>query len=270
MTFTDALFIATAAFCAGVMNAIAGGGTFLTLPALIYIGVPAKIANATSTVALWPGSIAGAVGYLPELKAQQNKWPLFFISVIGSLLGALLLLATGESTFRLLIPWLMLVATVLFAAGPALTKRLRWKTEVVTDTNRLTLVTIAMQSVIAVYGGYFGAGIGILMLAALAISGMDDLHAMNGLKNGLATSINGVAVVTFIAMDLIPVPPFLPWIQNDDVLWWPQVTVMVLASMAGGLSGVKLARLLPTRITRAVITTIGTVLTVSFFYTTYG
>ncbi|MGC1274991.1 MAG: sulfite exporter TauE/SafE family protein, partial [Planctomycetaceae bacterium] len=270
MTLADALFIAAAAFCAGVMNSIAGGGTFLTLPALIYVGVPAKIANATSTVALWPGSIAGAVGYLPELKAQRNKWPLFFISAVGSLLGALLLLATGESTFRLLIPWLMLVATVLFAAGPALTKRLRWKTDIVTDTNRLTIATIVVQFAIAIYGGYFGAGIGILMLAALALSGMDDLHAMNGLKNGLATSINGIAVVTFVAMDLLPLPSFVPWIKNDDVLWWPQVIVMVLASIAGGVTGVKLARLLPTRITRAVITTIGVVLTASFFYTTYA
>ncbi|HEX6987447.1 MAG TPA: sulfite exporter TauE/SafE family protein [Planctomycetaceae bacterium] len=270
MTLADALLLVAAAFGAGVMNSIAGGGTFLTLPTLIFTGVPAKIANATSTVALWPGSLAGALGYLPEIKAQRRRWPLFAVSFVGGLLGALLLLATGETTFRLLIPWLLLVATALFAAGPALTKRFRWRAEVAPDAGRLTLATVALQFAIAVYGGYFGAGIGILMLAALALSGMDDLHAMNGLKNGLATAINGIAVVTFVAMDLLPLPSWLPWIKSDDVIWWPQAVAMVLASIAGGLAGVKLARRLPTRVTRGVITTIGTVLTAWFFYETYA
>jgi uncharacterized membrane protein YfcA len=269
MTLSDALLLFAAAFGAGVMNAIAGGGTFLTLPTLIFTGVPAKIANATSTVALWPGSLAGALGYLPEIRAQRGRRALFAISFAGGLLGALLLLATGEATFRLLIPWLMLIATVLFAAGPKVMRWVRREAEATPDTGRLTLATAMMQFVIAIYGGYFGAGIGILMLAALALSGMDDLHAMNGLKNGLATAINGIAVVTFIAMDLLPVPSAL-WVKADDVIWWPQAGVMVVASIAGGFAGVKLARVLPTRVTRAVITTIGCVLTAAFFYKTYA
>lgn len=270
MTPTDALLLILAAFGAGVMNSIAGGGTFLTLPMLIFTGVPAKIANATSTVALWPGSVASVYGYLPELKAQRGRRPLFVISFIGGLIGALLLLATGESTFRLLIPWLLLVATVLFGFGPTITRRLRRGAAAVPDVGQLTASTMIMQFAIAVYGGYFGAGIGILMLAALALSGMEDLHAMNGLKNGLATAINGIAVVTFIVMDLLPLPSFIPWIKNDDVLWWPQVAVMIVASIAGGIAGVKLARWLPTRVTRGVILTIGIVLTAAFFYRTYG
>ncbi|MBA3312846.1 MAG: sulfite exporter TauE/SafE family protein [Planctomycetaceae bacterium] len=270
MSLADAFLLIAAAFGAGVMNSIAGGGTFLTLPMLIFTGVPAKIANATSTVALWPGSVASAIGYLPELKAQRGRRALFAISFVGGLLGALLLLATGESTFRLLIPWLLLVATVLFAAGPAITRRLRKDAQSVPDLGRLTAATAVSQFAIAVYGGYFGAGIGILMLAALALSGMDDLHAMNGLKNGLATAINGIAVITFVAMDLLPLASMMPWLKNDDVLWWPQVFVMMLAAIAGGLVGVKLARVLPTRVTRTVITTIGTVLTVAFFYKTYA
>lgn len=270
MSLIDALLLTLAAFGAGAMNSIAGGGRFIALPTLIWLGVPARIANATSAVALWPGSLAGALGYLPELKAQRHKWPLYFLSFFGGLIGALLLLATGESTFRMMIPWLMLAATVLFASGPSLTKRFRWKTSIVADTHRLTFATIAMQFVIAVYGGYFGAGIGILMLAALSMSGMDDLHAMNGLKNGLATSINGVAAITFVAMDLLPLSSFVPWIIDGDVLYWPQLIVMVIASIAGGLAGVKLARLLPTRITRAMIIAISTLLTVAFFYTTYA
>lgn len=270
LTLLKAVLLFVAAFGAGVMNSIAGGGTFLTLPMLIFTGVPAKIANATSTVALWPGSVASAYGYLPELRAQQGRRPLFLISFAGGLLGALLLLATGESTFRLLIPWLLLVATALFGLGPSITRRLRRDAARVPDIGKLTLATAVTQFVIAVYGGYFGAGIGILMLAALALSGMEDLHAMNGLKNGLATAINGIAVFTFIVLDLIPIPSSIPWIQNEDVLWWPQVVVMVLASIAGGIAGVRLARWLPTRITRGVILTIGIVLTASFFYKTYG
>ncbi len=270
MSFTDAILLFAAAFGAGVMNSIAGGGTFLTLPMLIFTGVPAKIANATSTVALWPGSVASAVGYLPELRSQQNRWALFAISAVGGLLGALLLLATGESTFRLLIPWLLLVATVLFAAGPAITKRLRRDAQSIPDFGRLTMATAISQFAIAVYGGYFGAGIGILMLAALALSGMDDLHAMNGLKNGLATAINGIAVITFVAMDLLPLSSIMPWLKHGDVLFWPQALVMMIASIAGGLAGVKLARVLPTRITRGVISTIGVVLTIWFFYETYA
>lgn len=270
MSFPDALILIAAAFGAGVMNSIAGGGTFLTLPTLIFTGVPAKIANATSTVALWPGSIASTLGYLPEIKAQRGRRALFLISAIGGLLGALLLLATGESTFRLLIPWLLLVATVLFGTGPMITKRLRRQAHTHHDVGRLTAATAISQFAIAVYGGYFGAGIGILMLAALALSGMDDLHAMNGLKNGLATAINGIAVVTFIAMDLLPLGKIFPWLKNDDVLSWPQLLVMMLASIAGGIAGVRLARILPTRVTRAVILTIAIVLTAAFFYKTYG
>jgi uncharacterized membrane protein YfcA len=252
------------------MNSIAGGGTFLTLPTLIFTGVPAKIANATSTVALWPGSVASTLGYLPELKEQRGRRALFLISAVGGLLGALLLLATGESTFRLMIPWLLLVATVLFGTGPMITRRLRRNAHATPDFGRLTAATAISQFVIAVYGGYFGAGIGILMLAALALSGMEDLHAMNGLKNGLATAINGIAVVTFVAMDALPFGKLFPWLKNDDVLWWPQLLVMMCASIAGGIAGVRLARILPTRVTRGVILTIGIVLTTSFFYKTYG
>ncbi len=270
MSFVDALCLVAAAFGAGVMNSIAGGGTFLTLPTLIFTGVPAKIANATSTVALWPGSIASTLGYLPELKEQRGRRALFLISAVGGLLGALLLLATGESTFRLMIPWLLLVATVLFGTGPMITRRLRRNAHATPDFGRLTAATAISQFVIAVYGGYFGAGIGILMLAALALSGMEDLHAMNGLKNGLATAINGIAVVTFVAMDALPVGKLLPGLKNDDVLWWPQLLVMMCASIAGGIAGVRLARILPTRVTRGVILTIGIVLTTSFFYKTYG
>lgn len=255
MTPSDAALIALAAFGAGVMNSIAGGGTFLTLPTLIFTGVAPVQANATSTVALLPGSFASALGYLPELKQQRLLLPLAGISLVGSLIGALLLLVTPESTFEVLIPWLMLTATVLFAAGPAIMRRMRKGAAAMPVHDRLTVAAATGQFVIAVYGGYFGAGIGILMLAALALAGMENLHAMNALKNGLATSINSVAVVTFLIAGIV---------------LWQQAAVMVVASVAGGFTGVKLARVLPTRVTRAAITTIGVVLTLWFFYKTYA
>ncbi len=277
MSLPDAAILFLAAFGAGVMNSIAGGGTFLTLPTLILTGVPAKIANATSTVALWPGSVASTLGYLPELKAQRGRWPLGIISLVGGLIGAGLLLGTGERTFQLLVPWLLLVATVLFAGGPAITRRVRRGATTTPDAGRLTLAVAISQFAIAVYGGYFGAGIGILMLAALALSGMDDLHAMNGLKNGLATAINGIAVLAFVVAQLVPpdalFPGFshaVPWWPTGDVIYWPEAAVMLVGAVAGGVTGVRLARRLPTRVTRGAITTIGATLTAWFFYRTYA
>lgn len=255
MTFADAALIAVAAFGGGMMNSIAGGGTFLTLPTLLFTGVDPIRANATSTVALLPGSLASALGYLPELKSQKLLVPLAGVSLVGSLIGAVLLLVTPASTFETLIPWLMLVATALFAGGPALTRWLRRGAATMTVHDRLTPGAVLGQFVIAVYGGYFGAGIGILMLAALALAGMEDLHAMNALKNGLATAINSIAVVTFLIAGIV---------------LWQQAAVMIVASVAGGIAGVRLARRLPTAVTRGIITTIGVTLTGWFFWKTYG
>lgn len=255
MSPAEAALLFAAAFGAGVMNSIAGGGTFLTLPALIFTGVEPRAANATSTVALLPGSLASALGYLPELRRQRRLLPLAAVSLAGSLIGAVLLLVTPERTFEALIPWLMLVATALFAGGPKITRLMRREAAVLHHDGRLTAATMAGQFAIAVYGGYFGAGIGILMLAALALAGMEELHAMNGLKNGLATAINSVAVATFLIAGIV---------------LWPQAVVMIAASVAGGLAGVKLARVLPTSVTRSAITTIGVVLTAWFFYAAYA
>lgn len=269
MNPTDALLVFVAAFGAGVMNAIAGGGTFLTLPMLIYVGIPAKAANATSTVALWPGNVASTLGYWPELQNQTGRGVFFATSLFGGMLGAFLLMATGEATFRLMIPWLILVATALFAAGPLITRRLRGDEAAPRDSRRTRAGAVLAQFVIAIYGGYFGAGIGILMLAALALSGMEDIHQMNGLKNGLATAIKGTAVFTFIAMDLLPAPDFVPW-EDQNILVWPELIVMIVGSIAGGIAGVKLAKRLPTRLTRGIIITIGAILTAAFFYKIYG
>lgn len=264
----DALLIFIAAFGGGVMNALAGGGTFLTLPALVFIGVPAKVANATSAVALWPGTIASAIGYLPEIRQQPGRNLLFVISLIGGFVGAFLLLKTEETVFARMIPWLMLLATILFGMGSRITRWLA-RSEAGGESPRITsFFSVAILLAVAVYGGFFGAGMGILMLAALAMLGMEDVHKMNGLKNGLVTAINGIAVVAFTTADVAPMPSFVPW-EADKILLWPHIIVMTVGSIVGGIAGVKLAKALPDAVMRGIILLIAGSLTAWFFNMTY-
>ncbi|HWH08335.1 MAG TPA: sulfite exporter TauE/SafE family protein, partial [Candidatus Thermoplasmatota archaeon] len=184
-----------AALAAGALNAVAGGGSFFTFPALVLAGVPAVPANATSAVALWPASVASAAAFREDLKhPRRTLWVLGGVSLLGGLLGALLLLLTPERAFEGLVPWLLLVATLVFAFGPRLTAALRAR------DLRLPLAGMALvQLLVATYGGYFGGGMGIMMLAAFAAMGMEDLNAMNGLKAILGVLLNGVAIAAFVA-----------------------------------------------------------------------
>lgn len=253
ITLLDALVLFIAAFGGGALNSVAGGGSFLSFPALVFTGVPARLANATSTVALWPGSAAAARAYRAELMTQRARLvPLSLVSLLGGYLGARLLLGTSENTFRLLVPYLLLLATGLFAFGGALTARVRaWRGhEAPGPEARVSPLGLLLQLVIATYGGYFGGGIGILMLAALAVSGMEDVHAMNGLKNWLATCINGVAVVTFIL---------------SGAVLWPQAAVMVLGAIAGGYVGASTARRVDPKLVRRFVIAVGCTLTLYFF-----
>src|ERR1700704_307542 len=203
MTFLQALALFIAAMLGGALNSVAGGGSFITLPTLIFTGVPSKIANATSTVALWPASVASVGAYRKEL-VKQNRTLLLVLgitSLIGGLLGALLLLGTSQNTFVQLLPYLLLLATVLFAVSGPITTRLRARAAARSNkqTNQVswrTLTIIALfQLIIATYGGYFGGGIGILMLATLGLMGMENINEMNAVKTVLQTVINGVAVI---------------------------------------------------------------------------
>ncbi|HEU4328782.1 MAG TPA: sulfite exporter TauE/SafE family protein [Roseiflexaceae bacterium] len=253
MTLVDAIVLFVAAFGGGALNSVAGGGSFLSFPALLFTGVDAKLANATSTVALWPGSAAAARAYRAELMQQRSSLiPLSLVSVVGGFLGARLLLGTSESTFRLLVPYLLLVATLLFAFGSPLTAKVRqWRGGAARPSGQgVSWVGLALQLVIATYGGYFGGGIGILMLAALAVAGMEDVHAMNGLKNWLATCINGVAVLTFIL---------------SGAVLWPQAAVMILGATIGGYGGAATARRLDPKLIRRFVIAVGCMLTVYFF-----
>ena len=187
------LFVAAAV--GGAINSVAGGGSFVAFPALLFAGVPPVPANATNTIALWPGSLASAVAYRRELArcrgASCSRWapPVS----LGGAAGSLLLLRTSDHTFVLLIPWLLLFATVLFSFGGAVTRKLRARAP-----GPRSASAIGAQLFIGVYGGYFGGGIGIMMLAVLSLLGMTDIHRMNSLKAVLGTLVNGVAVVAFV------------------------------------------------------------------------
>jgi uncharacterized membrane protein YfcA len=242
----DFLLLFAAALVAGMMNAVAGGGSFVTFPALVFTGVPSIIANASSTVAVSPGSFASAWGYRHDFPAlpKIGIWPLVAASLVGGICGALLLLLTPQHTFDALIPWLLLGATSLFAAGRRLTPLLlRW-----ISVGPLTLV--AVQFAIGIYGGYFGGAIGILMLALFGLFGLSNIHEMNALKTVLAGLMNGAAVVCFVIAGKV---------------WWPQTLVMLIAAVIGGYFGARVARRMNPNHIRAAITVTGFAMTIAFF-----
>jgi uncharacterized membrane protein YfcA len=240
-----------AAFLGGALNAVAGGGTFLTFPLLIVGGAPSREANATSTVALWPGSVASVFGYREELRhGRRTLWVLGTVSAVGGLIGALLLVLTAERTFARLVPWLLLVATAIFAFGPSLSARLHAKGRPDPRAAGALAAMALAQLPIAVYGGYFGAGIGILMLAMMSLFGMEDLDEMNGLKAILGSAINAVALATFAVKGLVA---------------WDAALPMVAGAVAGGYFAARYARRVDKRIVRGLVIATGVVLTAVFF-----
>jgi uncharacterized membrane protein YfcA len=223
-----------AAAVGGAMNSIAGGGTLITFPAVVGLGVPPLAANATSTVALWPGSLAGMWGFRGEL-AGTRKWLVWFTapSILGGVTGALLLLYTPAGRFEAIVPFLVLGATLLFLAQRTITRALARHALGVGEQAaghdvlpRPSLWFLLAQFGVAVYGGYFGAGIGILMLAAFGLMGLTNIHKMNGLKNWGATCINGCAATMFVFSGIVE---------------WPVAIAMAAGSLAGGHLGARLA-----------------------------
>lgn len=232
------------AFLAGVMNAVAGGGTFLSFPALIAAGVAPIPANATSAAALWVGNLGGARGYAPELREQRAVLaPVLGVSIAGGLAGAILLIHTPPHLFVRMIPWLLLFATVVFALSPLVSRA-------ETAQPRLGTWQLAAQFLVAVYGGYFGAGMGILMLAILSFTGFPTFNAANAVKNLLSVAINGIALVPFIVARLID---------------WHLALPMAVIALVGGYGGVRLLRRVPSRYARIAVIAIGIVMTVVFF-----
>jgi uncharacterized protein len=242
------LLLFASAVLGSAINSVAGGGSFLTFPALLFAGVPSVPANATSTVALWPGTVASVFAYRHKLAdVRRELVPMGMVSFLGGLLGSLLLLGTSDHTFVLLIPWLLLFATVLFSFGGAVTRRLQGR--------RVPMpLVLSAQFVVSIYGGYFGGGASIMILAILSVLGMTDIHRMNALKTTLGGLVNGVAVVAFIVA--------------RAVKWGPGL-VMIAGGLTGGYAGAAVARRVKPLYVRRLVLGVAWAMTIYFFVKTY-
>jgi uncharacterized membrane protein YfcA len=248
------LWLCLSALAAGIVNSVAGGGTLLTFPTLLTV-VPPVVANATSTVALVPGSLGGAWGYGRQLRAA-SRWLAVLAppSLAGGVVGSLLVTELPARYFEALVPWLILAAALLFAAQP-LALRLSGRRAHGPPSGRTVAVVVVCQFFVAVYGGYFGAGIGILMLSTLGLMGLADVHEMNALKNFLAVLINGVSIVVFA------------WQRKVEYRY---AAAMAVAAVVGGYFGASVARRVRPSIVRWVAVSIGFTLAAYYFYKRYG
>ncbi|MCX6906841.1 MAG: sulfite exporter TauE/SafE family protein [Verrucomicrobia bacterium] len=254
MTVIDAITLTAVAAAAGAVNAIAGGGTLLTFPTLLLIGTPATVANATSTLALVVGTAGSLFGYRRQIAAVR-PWLRRFVpvSLLGGLLGGILLTCTEEKVFAKMVPFLLLFATILFLAqGPF--RRfagLSDKGTAASPHHRVVWAAVLFQFFVALYGGYFGAGIGILMLASLGFLGLGDIHEMNALKTILGSLINLVAAAWFIWAGLIE---------------WPKAVVMTGGALVGYYLGAHFSQRIPQHRVRQIITAIGFAISAVMFY----
>jgi uncharacterized membrane protein YfcA len=248
------LFLFVAGVLGGALNAVAGGGSFIAFPALMFSGVPPISANATNTVALWVGVTASTGAYRKHLDISRRVMiPLAIASVIGGIVGAFLLLRTPAHTFLRVLPWLMLGATFLFVFGGRLSRGSKSSLAHDASTSAIAIAAI-FELVVAVYGGYFGGGVGIMNLAMLAALGMTDIHAMNALKVVLGGIINAMAVVTFAVA--------------GAVAWRPGI-LMIAGAIVGGYFGAHYAQKLPQSWIRAFVIAVGTAMTIYFFWKAY-
>ena len=245
MTIFELSLLVSASFIAGIINSIAGGGSFLTFPALVFSGVPTIAANATSAVAVFPGYLSGALGFSKELKKYpKSKFLLLIIlSIIGGIGGSLLLLITPASVFSYIIPWLLGFATLLFAFGDFVGKWAKKNSNSNGITGNLTTL------IVCIYGGYFNGGLGIVLLALFSTLGLRDIHLMNGLKNIMSFALSAASVVTFAIAGIV---------------FWQQAFIMMIAATIGGYFGVVVARKLSKNTIRVIIVLIGLIMTIIF------
>ncbi len=251
LDFPHAAVAFAASFIAGAINSIAGGGTLVSFPTLIWLGLDSVTANATSTVAIWPGTVGSAWGYRRELGNVQSRFLLMIVpSMIGGIVGAVLLKLTPTSTFDRLVPYLILFATFLFMAQETVQRMLGTGDPEMRKSTKWLAGGLIFQLFVGLYGGYFGAGIGILMLAALSILGLKDIHEMNSLKVVLGGCVNGIAAIYFI------------WAR---MVYWPYVVLMAVASITGGYGGAGVARKLGRKTVRRLVILVGLGMAVSLF-----
>jgi uncharacterized protein len=249
-------FLFCASVIAGTLNAVAGGGSFISFPALLFLRVPPVAANATNTVALWPGLAASTLAYLKRLKAPARLLiPLLVTSVAGGWAGALLLLKTPQHTFLHLVPWLLLAGTLLFAFGNSI-RSMAGKSSAIDDLSAVSWAAIAISSfielLVAIYGGYFGAGIGFITLGMLTALGMRDIHAMGAIRTLLSATINAIAVLTFILAGAV---------------LWRECVVMIAGALTGGWFGAHYAQKADPRKIRTIVIGLGLLMSTYFFIT---
>lgn len=254
MAIETILFLFFAGALGGALNSVAGGGSFIAFPALLFTGVPPIPANATNTIALWTGAAASGGAYRKRLDVPRKVMiPLLGASLVGGLVGAFLLLKTPAHTFMRVLPWLTLGATLLFAFGKKIAGGRRSVIEHEAAGSALAGATL-FQLCVAVYGGYFGGGMGIVMLAMLAALGMTDIHAMNALKSVMGFVINGVAVVTFIVAGAV---------------YWKHGIIMIAGGIVGGFLGAHYAMKMPQIWIRWFVVLVGAGMTMYFFWKSY-
>lgn len=255
MSITVAVILFLAGALGGALNSVVGGATFIVFPALLFAGVPAVSANATSSVVVWPAALASVTAYRQDITLPRRLLlVLGLASLAGGGVGAWLLLHTPSAAFVQLIPWLLLFASTLFSLSGIINAMLGNSVPGVHGSNRAVLGVAAAQFLISIYGGYFGAGMGILMLAAFAVGGVGNIHAMNGLRSALGLLINGVAIIWFIVA--------------RAVVWHPAV-VMALGATLMGYSGAAIARRVDPRKVKQLVMAVAWGMTVYFFLKTY-
>ena len=254
MDIGQAIFLFAAGALGGAINAVAGGGSFVAFPALLFTGVPPVLANATNTLALWIGVTASGGAYRKRMSISRRVMiPLVATSVVGGLAGAILMIRTPAQTFLRVLPWMLLGATLLFIFGKHLTGRIAADISRESSTGALVGASI-FELIVAVYGGYFGGGVGIINLAMLSALGMTDIHEMNALKVILGGVINGMAAFTFVVMGAIV---------------WPQAVVMTVGAVGGGYFAAHYAQKLPQVWIRGFVIFVGGAMTVYFFVRAY-
>jgi uncharacterized protein len=247
------IFLFFAALVAGALNSVAGGGSFIAFPALLFTRMAPIAANATSTAALWPGTLASTIAYRREIaeEKRQTILPLLLSSFIGGFLGAQILLHTPQSTFLHLVPWLLLSATLLFIASPYIASWIPARSSRNGSSHHMTVGVAILQLAVGIYIGYFGAGSGIMILALLSLLGVTNIHAMNGIKTLLVTVGNAVALITFIVAGIIV---------------WPQALLMLVGASLGGYGGAYFAQKMNPLHIRRVVVIVGLAMSLYFFH----
>jgi len=253
----ELLLLFGAGLIAGAINSLAGGGSFIAFPALLLAGVPPVLANATNTFAAWPGYVSGAIGYWEQIKENKQRLaPFLLAAFIGGLLGAELLLRVNDEQFSVVVPWLMGLAVIMFAYGGNLSAWIGKRSSAMKSGAKLAAVGLWLLLVlICLYGGFFNAGLGIILLAFFALAGISNIHAMNGVKLLLSATVASVAIVRFAI---------------EGSIAWYEGSFVFTGSLVGGFVSAKLAKFIPTPVLRGGIIIYGTLLTLVFFWQAYS